>query len=223
MSIANNRAARDAILKRVQAAILQDPSKKDRAEAKRNAENYLALNARGPQPKMALDVVQRFIDWSIKMGSTIDRVATLEGVPMAVAGYCQSQGIALQVSAWPMFAALDWRGAGVACEVRPATGFDKCCVTGVTAGIAETGTILITPSKDEHTASVLLPDDHIAVIPAAQIVGTMEDAMARVKSERGELPRAMNFISGPSRTADIEQTLVIGAHGPIRVHVIVVG
>jgi L-lactate dehydrogenase complex protein LldG len=43
-----------------------------------------------------------------------------------------------------------------------------------------------------------------------------------IRSERGELPRAVNFISGPSRTGDIEQTIVLGAHGPYRVHVIVV-
>lgn len=50
----------------------------------------------------------------------------------------------------------------------------------------------------------------------------MEDAFALAKSERGELPRATNFISGPSRTGDIEQTIVLGAHGPYRVHVILI-
>ena len=48
----------------------------------------------------------------------------------------------------------------------------------------------------------------------------MEAAFALLRAERGELPRATWFVSGPSRTADIEQTLVIGAHGPYRVHVI---
>jgi hypothetical protein len=66
----------------------------------------------------------------------------------------------------------------------------------------------------------LLPETHIAMVPVSRIVATMEDAFALLRAERGELPRAVNFISGPSRTGDIEQTIVLGAHGPCRVHLI---
>jgi L-lactate dehydrogenase complex protein LldG len=68
----------------------------------------------------------------------------------------------------------------------------------------------------------LLPDTHICVLPKSRIVATMEDAFALVREEIGQPPRSMFFVSGPSRTADIEQTLVIGAHGPYRVHVVLV-
>ena len=51
----------------------------------------------------------------------------------------------------------------------------------------------------------------------------MEDAFAMVRAELGDMPRALNFISGPSRTGDIEQTIVLGAHGPCRVHLILIG
>ena len=68
----------------------------------------------------------------------------------------------------------------------------------------------------------LLPETHIAIVPVDRIVATMEDAFALLRSERGKLPRAVNFISGPSRTGDIEQTIVLGAHGPCRVHLILV-
>jgi len=69
-------------------------------------------------------------------------------------------------------------------------------------------------------AASLLPETHIAVLRMDRIVHGMEDAWDLLRAEHGMLPRAVNFISGPSRTADIEQTLVLGAHGPYRVHII---
>ena len=62
----------------------------------------------------------------------------------------------------------------------------------------------------------------MAGMPVGRIVATMEEAFALLRAEHGKLPRAVNFISGPSRTGDIEQTIVLGAHGPCRVHLILV-
>jgi L-lactate dehydrogenase complex protein LldG len=80
-------------------------------------------------------------------------------------------------------------------------------------------------SGPDTPASVsLLPETHIAIVPASRIVATMEDAFALLRAERpGALPRSVNFVSGPSRTGDIEQTIVLGAHGPCRVHIVIVG
>jgi L-lactate dehydrogenase complex protein LldG len=66
----------------------------------------------------------------------------------------------------------------------------------------------------------LLPETHIAIVAADRVVAYMEQAWELARAELGRLPRAVNFISGPSRTADIEQTVTLGAHGPYRVHVI---
>jgi L-lactate dehydrogenase complex protein LldG len=68
----------------------------------------------------------------------------------------------------------------------------------------------------------LLPETHIALVPMSRIVPAMEDAWALARAELGSLPRAVNFISGPSRTGDIEQTIVLGAHGPYRVHLVII-
>lgn len=107
-------------------------------------------------------------------------------------------------------------------EFRTPRDPDLVGVTGVFCAIAETGTLMLLSGPDTWSSAALLPETHIAVVPASRIVGTMEDAFALARGERGELPRAVNFISGPSRTGDIEQTIVLGAHGPYRVHVIVV-
>jgi len=73
---------------------------------------------------------------------------------------------------------------------------------------------------DNHGVTSLLPETHVALVPASSLVWGMEEGWARLRAERGAPPRAVNFVSGPSRTGDIEQTLVLGAHGPYRVHLI---
>jgi len=75
---------------------------------------------------------------------------------------------------------------------------------------------------DTPSTVSLLPETHVAILDARRIVAHMEDAWAHVRAEFGQLPRAINFVSGPSRTADIDQTIVLGAHGPYRVHIVLV-
>ena len=96
-------------------------------------------------------------------------------------------------------------------------------VTGAFCALAETGTLAMVSGRDTPASASLLPETHIAVVPLARVVPHMEDAWDLMRAELGQLPRAVNYISGPSRTADIEQTLVLGAHGPYRVHIVLVG
>jgi L-lactate dehydrogenase complex protein LldG len=124
---------------------------------------------------------------------------------------------------WPELALLDWRGAGLDIESRPTTGHDRLAITGCFCAIAETGTLVLTSGAATPTGLALLPDTHVAVVPADRIVAGMEEAFALLREEKGALPRAVNLISGPSRTGDIEQTIVLGAHGPFRMHVLVLG
>jgi L-lactate dehydrogenase complex protein LldG len=124
---------------------------------------------------------------------------------------------------WPEFSDLDWAAAGLAIEARPTTGQDRLGITGTFCAIAETGTLVVLAGADTPTATTLLPDTHVAVVRAERIVSGMEEAFALIRRERGQLPRAVNLISGPSRTGDIEQTIVLGAHGPRRLHIVLVG
>jgi len=76
---------------------------------------------------------------------------------------------------------------------------------------------------ESPSATFLLPETHVAIVRADQVVPGMEDAFARIRADHEALPRAINLVSGPSRTGDIEQTIVLGAHGPRRLHVVLVG
>lgn len=115
---------------------------------------------------------------------------------------------------------LEWDGADVTTHYQPQS--ISVGVVYASLGIAETGTLLLKSSALSPTGMNFLPDHHIVVLNAENIVTTMEEAWKRVKSECGELPRTMNLISGPSRTADIEQTIQLGAHGPKYLHVILI-
>jgi len=220
-----NRAARDAVLARVRKALA---SGRTGSHAKADVDAYTDAHRHGPRPTMPADLRARFIARATHMSSTVDSVAALADVPLAVSRYLDTlsttdaEGLRSGVC-WPEFANLDWTAAGFAIEARPTTGMDRLGVTGCFCAIAETGTILITSSATTPTASALLPDTHIAVVHGERIVSGMEEAFAMVRRELGTMPRALNFISGPSRTGDIEQTIVLGAHGPFRVHLLVVG
>src|SRR5262249_52955706 len=114
-----------------------------------------------------------------------------------------------------------WAAAGMSVEARPARDGDLVGITGAFCAIAETGTLVTMSGRATPAAASLLPETHIAVVRASRILKRMEDAWRLLRDELGAPPRAVNFISGPSRTADIEQTVTLGAHGPYRVHIIV--
>jgi len=94
-------------------------------------------------------------------------------------------------------------------------------ITGAQWAIAETGTLVLETKSERHRLVSLVPAMHIAILAGARIFGTMPEALAAV-STAGELSRTVTFITGPSRTSDIELTLAIGVHGPARLHVIVI-
>ena len=227
-SIASNRASRDAIFARVRKALGKTGA--DTA-ARAEADAYLAAHAQGPRPAMPGDLVARFLQRATDMASTVERVESRSAIPAAVARYLDALDLPPELAAqkshagvcWPEFADLDWRGAGLAIEARPTSGQDRLAITGSFCAIAETGTLVLTTGADTPTASALLPDTHIAVVRAESVVSGMEEAFALVRAANGGMPRAMNMISGPSRTGDIEQTIVLGAHGPFRVHLLLLG
>ena len=169
---------------------------------------------------MDWDPISRFRDRALGLASTVDDVATLEAIPAAVARYLATLSLPLAAVCWPEFAGLDWRGAGMVVESRAARDSDPAGITGAFCAIAETGTLMMVTGRDTPATLSLLPETHVAVVRKPRIVPGMEEAWRLLREELREPPRAVTFISGPSRTADIEQTVTLGAHGPYRVHVI---
>ncbi len=169
------------------------------------------------------DRVQRFTACSLRMGTTLQRAGTLEEVPSLVARYLGSHGLPLCGVAWPSLRNMEWVGAGLALEYREAHAGDAVGITSAFCALEETGTLLLVSGPETPASVSLLPETHIALLDAGRLRPHMEDAFDQVMESFSTWPRALNFISGPSRTADIEQTIVIGAHGPARVHVVLYG
>ncbi len=104
-----------------------------------------------------------------------------------------------------------------------ATGKDTVGIAAAFAAIAETGTLMLVSGAGRPTTLNFLPETHIVILRGDEIVGPFEDAWDRVRAAFGEdLPRTVNLITGPSRSADIEQTLQMGAHGPRRLHIVLI-
>lgn len=214
-------SARENILARIRKAQGRPGTEPAEAEMALVRE-AIARHEVGPQPPFAHapDRLAQFRKECDRQSTTHATVETESDVPAEVARYLASLGLERRVTGWHEFAGLDWAGAGIAFDDRPATGDDKTGLTGCFCAIAETGTTLLLSSPATPKVTALLPETHVCVVRTPRIVDTMEEAFALLRGEVGEPPRAVFFVSGPSRTADIEQTIVIGAHGPCRVHII---
>ncbi len=213
-------SARDNILGRIRTSLGRKAALSERQSA--DMREKLRAHPRGPQPIMDWDPIDRFKERCQVLSTTVDEVADTDEVPAAVARYLSERALPTAGVCWPEFAGLPWAAAGLAVEERPPTGEDKIGITGTFCAVAETGTLMLLSGVDTHPATSLLPETHVAVVPASRLVRSMEDGWDLLRRERGDLPRQVAFVSGPSRTADIELTLVLGIHGPIRVHVVLV-
>jgi L-lactate dehydrogenase complex protein LldG len=121
-------------------------------------------------------------------------------------------------------AAMPWDATSLEIAKGPSAGRDLNALSHAFGGIAETGTLALVSGPDNPTTLNFLPDNHIVVVAAADLTGSFEESVDRLRQRygKGAMPRSLNLITGPSRSADIEQTLILGAHGPRKLHIIVV-
>jgi L-lactate dehydrogenase complex protein LldG len=162
---------------------------------------------------------------------TVERIADLAAVPGAITDYLAAQNLParLVMAPHPELEGLDWSSRPMLSrETRRAQDGDQVSLQHAWAAVAETGTLFF-PSDPARPATLnLLPDTEIVLLRASAIVGAYEEAWDRLRAERrdpmtgGWMPRNLMLVTGPSRSADIEQTLELGAHGPRRLHILLV-
>ena len=189
--------------------------------------HLVPARSRLPRP----DQVALFIRNVEKEFGTVTRVPDIAGIPAALADYLAGQNLAprFAMAPHPEFEAIPWADRPLLeFERRRAEATDQVSLQHGWAGIAETGTLMLPSGPDRPTTLNLLAETEIVVLRASAIVGPYEDAWDRLRAESrdarsgGFMPRNIMFVTGPSRSADIEQTLELGAHGPRRLHIILV-
>ena len=137
------------------------------AAGRTEIEAVLARRAQGPRPAMEADLVTRFVARAEAAASSVEVVARMDEAPAAVARYLAAQGLASAAVAWPQLAGLDWTGAGLKVECRAARGDDLVGLTGVFCAVAETGSLVVLAGADTPASASLLPETHIALVPAS--------------------------------------------------------
>jgi L-lactate dehydrogenase complex protein LldG len=189
-----------------------------------------ALNRLGPAPQVAqpgYDLAEDFIaNVQRNQGSAV-RAQTRSEATKAVADFLYQQHRTRKLVAGtdPRLAAMPWRDGGVLPRFGAAEEDDLASVSYARLGVAGTGSIVTWSGKANPAGNNFLVETHIVLVDLDDLVATMEQAWERIHlSQEGERrPRAVNFISGPSSTADIDMQLILGAHGPRSWHVILIG
>jgi L-lactate dehydrogenase complex protein LldG len=158
--------------------------------------------------------------------ATVAEVASGDEVPDAVAAYLRSHNLpaTLRMGEDPRLTAMPWAQTTLDISHGRPAGGDLNGVSHAFGGVAETGTLALISGPENPSSLNFLPDNHIVVVSAKDVAGDYESVLGRVREAygKGSMPRTVNFITGPSRSADIEQTLLLGAHGPRRLHVVLV-
>jgi len=219
--------SREAILGNIRRSLKrQQPADAPALEARLASPPEGPIPARGQIPHAAR--IELFTDMARRAAATVARVARPEDVPDAVAEYLAKENLPARLKLAP-----DPRLQGLPWAKRPlieigagrSHGDDAVSLCRAEAGIAETGTLMLASGPDSPTTLNFLPETEIVLLPADAVVGGMEEAwrILRARYPSQSLPRTVNLITGPSRSADIGLKLQLGAHGPRRLHILVVG
>lgn len=218
--------ARDLILARIRRSLGvsgADPDRRAVVAERISSSPRGVIPARGHvPPEQRADL---FMSMAIFAHATAQRLAR-HRVPAAIAELLRQHDAPaiVHMGTDPRLASLDWSGADIQAVVGHATPDDRVGVSYAEAGIAETGTAVIVAGPANPSLFAYLPPVHIVIVDADDIVPDAESAFELLRSRfRSKQPgRTVNFITGPSRSGDIELTMQLGAHGPAALHLLVV-
>jgi L-lactate dehydrogenase complex protein LldG len=198
-------------LKRGEASMSQRAAVMARIDAQ--ADNLIPRRAQLPHTEQ----VALFKTMARDAAAELIELASIDQAPAAISDWLTQHRIRELVCASdPALQALDWSPLGsVARTERVARAGDLASLTGSFAGIAETGTLMLHSGAQSPTTLNFLPDNHLVILHESRILGVYEEAWKALRAATaGAMPRTVNLITGPSRSADIEQKLQMGAHGP---------
>lgn len=201
------------------------------AESDRRAavEQRLSIHPGGPMPERARrdDLVGLFRAEAERAGATATDLTGASEAPALIAQAMSDRGLPLivRIGSDPRLAGLPWREAGVDVRTGPSDGQDACAVSWAFAGVAETGTAALVSGPDNPTTLNFLPDDHFVLLFRSDVCASLENLWMRLRATfgSGAMPATLNLVTGPSRSADIEQTMLLGAHGPRRLNILLIG
>lgn len=229
MSSGTKRGTRAQVLDALRAALgVRGEDGARRAIVRGRLEN----RPRGPVPARGQLAAAGRIALFMRMAEAVDastaRVRTKDGVLPAIADYLGRNDLGHEIvhGADAFLTGLDWRASkDLKHRQGPARARDKVSLVKAFAGVAETGTLVMLSGPGNPVTLNFLPPTSIAVVDAGDIAGDYESMWAKLRLVLGEgvMPRTVNWVTGPSRTADIGQKLELGAHGPGRLHILVVG
>ena len=187
--------------------------------------NLIPKRGRGAQEKQQ----SQFMEEATRVHASIGKVARVADIPKEIARYLADNNLPSKIKQAPSLAHLDWSETLMDVSKGIGEETDEVCVTQAFAGVAETGTLVTYSGSENPTTLNFLPPVHIAVLNSSDITGSYEDAWAKLRSQFADhdpkasfIPRTVNMITGPSRTGDIQQTLLLGIHGPQRLHIVIV-
>lgn len=222
-------ATRERILGKVRAGLGHEAGSE--AERREAARGYIAAHARHLVParatKPATELMLQFKAFLDAQGTAVIDVGGPADVPNAIVRFLADNGLPPRIRAGvdPWLTALPWsRAPSLELTKGPASPTDTAGLSHAQAGVAETGTLLLASGADNPVTLAFLPETHIVIVAEDDIVGGLEDGFDLIRARFGErhLPRTLNLVSGASRTADIGGRIVIGAHGPRRLAVVIV-